>query len=131
MKKEFSNLDNFEFYYNLMYSIYSFPNIILPFIGGIFIMKFGIRIMFIIYGASLVVGQFIFATGCYHNNIYVMLIGRMFFGFGGECIGICQTSMIIKWFLKSEISFPMGLIISIGRTGSVLNYMLSPKLAMV
>jgi len=132
LKNQFSNLGNsFEYYFNLLYSLYSLPNIFLPFLGGIFVMLFGIRLMYFIFGMFLLLGQFTFALGGSLNNIYIMLLGRVLFGFGGECLNITQSAMIVKWFLKSEIALPLGLTISISRLGSVLNDNLSPRIATI
>lgn len=60
-----------------------------------------------------------------------MLIGRIIFGLGGEIININQNCIIIKWFKKNELSFPLGLAITANRLGSVLNDIASPRIASV
>lgn len=129
LKLQFFSLgNNFEYYFNLLYSLYSIPNTILPFIGGIFITKYGNRLMYIIFGSCIMLGQLIFAFGCYKDYMSIMLIGRIIFGLGGECINVCQSAMIIKWFYKSELALPLGLTLSVSRMGSVLNDCYSPSL---
>ena len=93
----------------MFYSLYSFPNLILPFLGGILIDVFGCRIMYIIFAITLVIGQLIFAFGSQINSISVMLMGRVVFGIGGESVAICQAAILVKWFFKNSISLPMGL----------------------
>jgi MFS family permease len=115
----------------MLYSVYSMPNIILPFFGGLLVMYFGIRTMYFVFGVFLMLGQFIFALGGSYNSIYIMLLGRIIFGFGGESLNITQNAMICKWFLKSEIALPLGMTISISRLGSVLNDNVSPRLSTV
>lgn len=132
MKNQFKHLGkSFEYYFNMLYSVYSMPNIILPFFGGLLVMYFGIRTMYFVFGVFLMLGQFIFAIGGSYNSIYVMLFGRIVFGFGGESLNITQNAMICKWFLKSEIALPLGMTISISRLGSVLNDNISPRLSTV
>ena len=121
--------EKFEYYYSLLYSVYSFPNIILPFIGGLLIALLGLRVMYVVFGVSIIFGQFIFAFGSQWESITLMLIGRVIFGIGGESINICQTAMIVKWYFKSEISFPLGISLTVSRLGSVLNDVLSPRIA--
>jgi len=104
------------------------PNIILPFIGGLLILKFGNRTMYIVLGALIMLGQLIFAIGCSYTSMNIMLLGRIIFGLGGETLNICQNSMIVKWFYKSNIALPLGLTISVSRLGSVLNDIASPRL---
>ena len=42
--------------YNLLYSVYSFPNIILPFFGGIMVDKMGVRIGVFLFTFILIIG---------------------------------------------------------------------------
>lgn len=43
---EKQNADQAEYYFNLMYSVYSFPNVLLPIISGLLIDRIGIYIHF-------------------------------------------------------------------------------------
>jgi MFS family permease len=104
------------------------PNIILPFIGGYLVMKFGVRSTYILFAGLVMLGQFICAIGCQYSSMSIMLMGRVVFGLGGECLNICQNAIIVKWFSKSELALPMGLTISVSRFGSVLNDIYSPRL---
>ncbi len=132
LKEKFKSLDNeFEFYFNLMYSIYSLPNVILPFLGGILITKFGYLLMYIIFALLILIGQIIFCCGIFYESIYFVLIGRFIFGLGGECLSIPQNTMIVKWFPKTQLGFVIGLSISGGRIASVANDLISPLLAAV
>lgn len=130
-KLVFNNKDSFEYYFGLLYSLYSFPNIVLPLIGGILISILGNRTMYIIVGIFLVLGQFIFSLGCHQTNMTMMLVGRAIFGIGGETINISQNLMLIRWFKKEELSFPFAITITVSRLGSVLNDIASPQIAAV
>lgn len=130
LKEKFKKLDgDFEYYYNLMYSVYSFPNIILPFLAGLVITKFGNNCMLIFTTFLVTVGQIFFTIGILNENIIIVLVGRLLFGLGGESNGIPLNSLIIKWFDKSNSAFSLGLNISGGRIASVLNDILTPYLA--
>lgn len=87
--------------------------------------------MYLIFGLSIVLGQLTFTIGSENHSMNLMLLGRIVFGFGGESINICQCSMIIKWFYKSQVALPLGLTITVARLGSVLNDVLSPRLSYV
>lgn len=66
----------------LLYSIYSWPNVILCFIGGFLLDSvFGIRLGTIIYMGLTLIGQIIFATGAMVNEFWVMMVGRFVFGY--------------------------------------------------
>ncbi len=120
--------DSFEYYFGLLYSVYSMPNIILPFIGGYMVMKLGVRSTYLLFSALVMIGQLICAIGCQYTSINIMLLGRMIFGLGGECLNICQNAIIVKWFSSSQLALPMALTISVSRFGSVLNDVFSPRL---
>ena len=120
---------NFEYYYNLLYSIYSIVNIFIPFIGGNLIKVYGNKNMFLVFAIIIVIGQLIVYLGCKNNSIYTMLIGRVIFGLGGDNLNVSQMTCVVEWFYKSESSFPMGLTLTISRIGSFFNDVLSPLLA--
>jgi MFS family permease len=67
----------------MLYAIYSFPNVIIPLLGGVLIDKIGARVVFIITCAFCVAGQFICSAGAYQGYFWLMLVGRAVFGIGG------------------------------------------------
>jgi len=74
--------------YNLLYSVYSLPNLFLPFLGGQFIDKIGLRKGVFLFSVVLIIGQLICALSPVVNAYYVMLFGRLIFGIGGENLAI-------------------------------------------
>lgn len=70
----------------MLYSVYSMPNIILPFFGGMLIDKIGVRKSIIIFSFTLILGQGIVVIGGYTLIYYVMLLGRGVFGMGSESL---------------------------------------------
>lgn len=123
--------NNFEYFYHLLYSVYSLPNIILPLIGGILIFKFGYRSMFLIFGFCVLLGQLIFSIGCSTNSIYLMILGRVVFGMGGESLNTTQSAIIIQWFAPNELGISLGISLSLSRLGSAMNDIISPRIATV
>mmetsp|Transcript_32062 Transcript_32062/g.42511 ORF Transcript_32062/g.42511 Transcript_32062/m.42511 type:complete len:81 (-) Transcript_32062:1146-1388(-) len=71
-----------------LFSIYSFPNMILPLLGGIFIDKIGIRLGLILFTVVLTAGQLVFAIGGYQASYPMMMLGRFIFGLGGESMTV-------------------------------------------
>lgn len=64
-----------------LYAMYSWPNVVLCFVGGFAIDRvFGIRIGAILFAAIVLIGQLIFAAGAFCNKFWVMDVGRF-----GEC----------------------------------------------
>ena len=57
-----------------------------------------------------------------------MLGGRVVFGLGGENLAVASSAIISSWFMGKELSFAMGVNISIGRLGSVIGAQMFPAL---
>jgi len=115
------NLTSTEF--TLVYSIYSWPNVILCFLGGFLIDRvFGIRLGTIIYMLVLLVGQLIFATGGILDTFWLMIMGRFIFGIGAESLAVAQNSYAVLWFKGKELNMVFGLQLSVARFGSTVNF---------
>jgi MFS family permease len=69
--------------------------------------------------------------GSLDKNLKMMVFGRFLFGLGGESIGITANVVLIKWFAGKELSFANALNLSIIRSATVLNTLLSPKISQV
>lgn len=64
--------------------------------------------------------------GGYADSFDQMLAGRVVFGMGGESMQVAQSSIISLWFKGKELAFALGLNLSIGRLGSVINGIIVP-----
>jgi MFS family permease len=113
----------------LLYTLYSVPNVLLPFFGGVFVDRFGARRMLLTFSMAILVGQIIFAIGSSTSNFNLMLAGRVVFGFGGESLGVAQGTLVASWFKNSELALALGINLSVARLGSVINNELSPAIA--
>ncbi len=109
------NLNSFKI--NLMYSVYSFPNVILPLFGGYFVDKLGTVITLVVFSGLIAAGQAVFALGVSVDNYGLSLVGRVIFGFGGESLGVASSALLAIWFRGKEMAFAMGLNLSISRFG--------------
>lgn len=108
----------------MLYSIYSWPNVILCFIGGFLIDRvFGIRLGTIIYMFILMIGQLVFAFGASINGFYIMLLGRFIFGIGAESLAVAQNNYAVLWFKGKELNMVFGLQLSFARVGSTVNFL--------
>ena len=79
-----------------MYSIYSFPNIIAPIIGGIMMDKFGARVVIIFSSLLVAIGQIFFLLGVDIRLYYLALFGRGIYGCGGDNLDLGQSIIVIK-----------------------------------
>ena len=131
LKKQFEKKyteKKFDFYFSFLYSIYSFPNIILPLIGGILILKIGFYKCYFLFSLFILIGQIIVVIGLKNTNMIVMLFGRFIFGLGGENINTVQSIVIINWFNKNSLSFPLAFMFSVAKSATVLNDIISPRI---
>lgn len=112
--------------YNWLYSIYSFPNIILPFFGGYLVDRLGTNLMLFSFLCLICLGQFIFALGASLKSYPVCMLGRAVFGFGGESLSVAQSTLLSLWFRGKEMALAMGINLSVARLGSVVNDQVSP-----
>lgn len=125
----FGKESNYEIYYSLLYTLYSIPNIVLPFFGGYFVDRLGVRLCLLVFASLITTGQIIFAFGVSIKSWPVMFLGRIVFGFGGESLGVGNSALLSQWFMGKELAFAFGLNLSVARLGSVFNNLLSPVLA--
>jgi nitrate/nitrite transporter NarK len=116
------------FQFNLLYSVYAFPNIILPFVGGIIIDRLGVRVGIALFSFLLIIGQLVFTWGAASGDFTIMLIGRVIFGLGGECLNVAQSVVTTKWFMGKELALALGATLCVARLGSSLNSFFAPKI---
>jgi len=129
MDDYFGKPSDFETYFSLLYTVYSVPNVVLPFFGGFFTDKFGARVCMIVFCLFITCGQLIFAIGLSMKSWPVMLLARVVFGVGGESVGVANSAILSEWFKGKELAFAFGINLSISRLGSVFNNLISPVLA--
>ena len=60
--------------------MYSYPNIVLPVIGGIIIDKIGIKLSTICFALCTLVGQGVFCGGGHFKDFRMMVVGRAIYG---------------------------------------------------
>jgi MFS family permease len=108
--------------FTAFYAWYSWPNVILCFLGGYLIDRvFGIRLGAIIFSMFVLAGQIVFASGAFFNKVWLMDVGRFIFGIGGESLAVAQNTYAVAWFFGRELNLVFGLQLSIARLGSTVN----------
>jgi MFS family permease len=94
---------NFELLFSLLYTVYSVPNMVLPFFGGFLVDRFGIRICFLRFVFLILLGQGIFTLGLVFKSWGIMLFGRVLFGLGGESLGVANGALLSEWFKGTNV----------------------------
>lgn len=116
----------------LLYGIYSLPNIIMVFLGGIVFDRIGSRKACILFAGVMFLGTLITAlapgfsfeipllSSLVPNKVLLMmLIGRFLFGIGSESLIIAQSAIIARWFGTKEMALAFGLNLTVSRLGTV------------
>ncbi|MGE5479540.1 MAG: MFS transporter [Chloroflexota bacterium] len=101
----------------LLQSIYSFPNIIMVFLGGIIIDRIGTRKSVLLFTTFVMMGAVVTAL---QGNVWTMAAGRLIFGLGAESMIVAITTVIARWFKGKELSLAFGLNLTVARLGSFL-----------
>ncbi|KAL3280709.1 hypothetical protein HHI36_003945 [Cryptolaemus montrouzieri] len=115
--------------YTMLYSVYSWPNVFLGFVGGFLIDSvFGIRMGSNIYMSLTLIGQLCCSTGVWMGSYWMMLLGRFIFGLGGESLAVAQNNYAVLWFKGRVLNMVFGLQLSFARIGSTVNFMVMEDL---
>lgn len=85
--------------------------------------------MSLVFMFFIVLGQGTIILGTHLHDLYYMIFGRFLFGLGGESLGIASSIIINKWFVGQELSFANALNLSLIRSATVLNTMVTPRIA--
>ena len=59
----------------------------------------------------------------------IALIGRLIYGLGSESLIVCQYTLVSKWFIDSQISFALSIILCISWLGNWLTGYIIPPIA--
>ena len=145
--KEYLGLgfEEFQYQFNMLYSVYSLPNVILPIYSGRVINRLGLGWAMVVMSSWVFAGVFFFAVGVSAKSFPIMLAARLSLGtlrlhstdayltnnvgIGSETLAILQSSLVTRYFLGSDLSFALAMTLTAGRLNSVLNYNVIPRMA--
>ena len=112
--------------FDSLYSVYSTPNIFLPFFGGLLISFVGVNTSVLIFTFCTFAGQLLLTMGVSINDFTIMIMGRIVYAIGSEVLSIIQSIIAVKWFSSHDISTVLGWSLGICYLGSNLNIAFSP-----
>ena len=99
--------------FSQLYAWYSWPNVVLPIVGGYLMDSvFGIRLGTVIFASFIIFGQIVFALGGLLDSFGLMQIGRFIFGIGGESLAVAQNTYAVAWFKGKELNMVFGFQVS-------------------
>uniref|UniRef100_A0A672M9Q2 Lysosomal dipeptide transporter MFSD1 n=1 Tax=Sinocyclocheilus grahami TaxID=75366 RepID=A0A672M9Q2_SINGR len=105
----------------LLYAWYSWPNVVLCFLGGFLLDRvFGIRLGTIIFASFVLVGQRLLIK-MHFMFLWLCVNMRDLFSIGGESLAVAQNTYAVNWFKGKELNLVFGLQLSMARVGSTVN----------
>ncbi len=106
-------MDVSTFQFENLYALYSWPNVVLPILGGYLLDNvFGIRFGAVIFASFICVGQVLTALGAFFDTYLLMEISRFVFGIGGESLAVAQNTYASVWFSGDALNMVFGLQVS-------------------
>ena len=115
--------------YTLLYSIYSWPNVIFCLFGGFLIDRIlGIRRAAVLFSGCCVIGQLLVVLGAFFVQFWLMLCGRFVFGIGRELLSVAQYGFMAVWFKEAELSLVFGIELCLSRLGTSVNFIISNQI---
>ncbi len=96
-------------------AIYSLPNIVLVFVGGILVDRYGPGLVTFWTAIVCLAGALLTAIG---TPFAVMAAGRLLFGVGAETMIVATIVALGIWFAGRQLALAMALSISFARIGS-------------
>ena len=79
---------SYETNFNLLYTIYSIPNVILPLFGGNIVDKYGAPKCLTLFAILVFMGAVLLSIGVSNQSWHVMYLGRFVFGLGKQILCI-------------------------------------------
>ena len=111
--------------YNMLLSVMSLPNMIIPLFVGRISDFIGERICMTMMFVGILLSQASFTYGLYLNSFPLMVVGRVLACCSDANFAI-HSSVTSKWFGKSQNGVAMATMLAISQLGSVFNSILSP-----
>ena len=113
-----------------LYSVYSYPNVVLPFFSGLIVDNYtGVRGGAFLFASLITVGHALFCVGVQWRSFPLALVGRFIFGLGGESLTVVQNTFVVRWFDGRWLALAFSLVLAFARVGTSVNFIVSPKLA--
>ncbi|KAJ3397660.1 hypothetical protein HDU92_005402 [Lobulomyces angularis] len=132
--------DLYQWQINALYSLYSFPNIILPLIeirsltfvlGGYCIDKLGPHKMLLFFSSLVCIGNLMFTIGILNKQFIYLAAARLIFGLGGESLEVAQSTITTIWFRGRGLAFALSVNLSCARIATALNDNISPWISTI
>ncbi|EQC25822.1 hypothetical protein SDRG_16337 [Saprolegnia diclina VS20] len=98
-------------FYGALSSSASWPNLLLPFVGGHWLDRDGSRCLSYFVGL-MILGHTIFTLAMAHHSYGLALAGRFVYGMGEGSVYVGARAFAATWFDTTEITCAMGIIVA-------------------
>ncbi|KYQ99836.1 major facilitator superfamily domain-containing protein 1 [Tieghemostelium lacteum] len=117
--------------YGILYSVYSFPNIVMVLIGGYLVDSLlGVRLSIVIFSGLVAVGQVLFALSANLRLFWLAVLGRVVYGLGAETLYIVSFAYVSIWFFgRRDYALAFATANTIGRLAGATDLDITTKIA--
>eukprot|EP01084_Bolivina_argentea_P264985 449037_1 len=103
--------------YNLLLTLYSWPNIVCSIAFGMCVDKFGVRKMLSLAWLLDIIGVLLMVYSCYLKHYILLCIGRSIVGIGNEGLSLSLKLYAISFFHPNEYGRVFGIYLAFGSIG--------------
>ena len=115
-------------HFELLYSFYYWPNIILVLIGGVLVDKvLGLRVGYFLSLVLSCIGQLSIALGGFFDQFWLMVLGRLVLGTGNFMVMLTVDVFLVHLF-RNQLSFAVSFVYCITYTSKAINFELTQLL---
>eukprot|EP01084_Bolivina_argentea_P227949 385074_1 len=107
--------------YNLLMTLYAWPNVIFCICWGVLIDRIGVKKIIFTSWSINIIGLFVILYSCININYYLLCIGRFIVGIGNEGLNVSAKLYMIQFFKHSEYGIVFGVYSSFLALGSGVN----------
>jgi MFS family permease len=75
---------------------------------GPLIDRYGTSVIILVLSSCICMGQFLFTYGIHERAVWLMYMGRLLFGIGGESLSVAQSRVTTRWFQDKELALAIG-----------------------
>jgi hypothetical protein len=113
----------------VLYSVYTFPNIGVVLLGGYLIDRIGLRITAVLFTSLVVAGSTLMAMAEFFGLYWLAVVGRLFYGLGGESVYVCADAILCEYFDQRQLSIAMTLQAAFLNLGDLVTFSALPRIS--
>jgi len=129
LTKDFKAIAGSESNYEFLYTAFAVPSTVTPLlVGALADTKLGPHVCTLAALVIVTVGCFMVSAGCSTSLYWIVLMGRLVMGCGGEAAFALQQTLCTWWMEPSLQPVAMSVSISAGSLGEIANFLLTKQL---